>query len=133
MKCELRSANYENQMEKLELKERTKSFALAIIRLTSSLPFKREIDIISRQLLRSATSIGANYRAACRSRSKAEFISKIGIVEEETDETAYWLELLLGSRLVENEILQPLLKEVNELMAIFVAIKKTAKSQTANG
>lgn len=83
-----------------DLKERTKMFALEIIRLTEKLPKNRIADVLSRQFLRSGTSVGANYRAACRARSRADFISKMGIVEEEADETLYWLELLLGARLI---------------------------------
>jgi len=78
-----------------EMKQRTKQFALRVIKLVAALPKSREADVIGRQLLRSATSVGANYRSACRARSKADFISKIGIVEEESDESLYWLELIM--------------------------------------
>jgi len=112
-----------------ELKERTKQFALSIIRLVSSIPRKPETDVIRHQIIRSATSIGANYRAACRARSRAEFISKIGIVEEEADETAYWLELLNESGLAKPAQVTKLLEEARELVAIFSASRRTAKSR----
>jgi four helix bundle protein len=83
-----------------ELKGRTKAFALRSIRLIEALPKTRTADVIGRQLLRAATSVGANYRAACRARSPAEFAYKIGVVEEEADESAYWLELLVESHLL---------------------------------
>ena len=85
-----------------ELKKRTKAFALRIIKFTEALPRTRAIDVMSKQLLRSATSVAANYRAACRARSQADFISKIGITEEESDETLLWLELLYESGLVKD-------------------------------
>ena len=110
-----------------ELKERTKQVALRIVRLTSSLPNTREADVIGRQLLRSGTSVGANYRAACKARSRADFINKIGIVEEEADESMYWLELLIASDIVKTELLNPLLSEVKELTAIFTTSGRTAK------
>lgn len=98
----------------LDLKLRTKSFALRIVRLYRDLPRSEEARIIGRQILRSGTSVGANYRAACRSRSKAEFISKISVVLEEADETAFWLELLLGAGVFSNQKLSPLLEEAQE-------------------
>ena len=112
-----------------ELKERTKKFALAIIRLGSSLPRNPEADVIRHQIIRSGTSVGANYRAACRARSRAEFISKIGIVEEEADETAYWLELLNESGMGRLPQTVELLEEARELVAIFSASRLTAKSR----
>ena len=113
-----------------ELKERTKQFAIKIIKLMESLPKGKVSDVLGKQLLRSATSVGANYRAACRARSKADFISKITIVEEEADESLYWLELMAQSRLLENEHFVPLMKEADELTAIFTASGKTAKGKT---
>jgi four helix bundle protein len=98
-----------------------------VIRLTESLPKGRMGDIIGRQLLRSATSVGANYRAACRARTQVEFASKIGIVEEEADESAYWLELIVESGLLPAARVEDLLAEANELVAIFVASARTAK------
>jgi len=112
-----------------ELKGRTKSFALRVIRLIEALPKTRTADVIGRQLLRAATSVGANYRAACRARSQAEFASKIGVVEEEADECAYWLELIVESDLLPAAKVQDLLAEANELGAIFVASARTAKGR----
>jgi four helix bundle protein len=114
-------------MDSEELKLRTKMFALEIIRFTDSLPRSRAGEVLGKQLLRSATSIGANYRAACRARSKADFISKITIVEEEADESLYWLELISESKLVENDQPHHLMQEAGELTAIFTASGKTAR------
>jgi four helix bundle protein len=99
------------------------------MRLVESLPPVKSSDVLGKQLLRSATSVGANYRAACRARSKADFISKIAVVEEEADESLYWLELLDESGLAKKDDLSPLLKEADELTAIFTAAAKTAKSK----
>lgn len=114
-------------MNEDELKQRTKQFALRVIKLVTALPKSREADVIGRQLLRSATSVGANYRAACRARSKADFISKIGIVEEEADESQYWLELIGEGGLLPGERASALLKEADELTAIFCATGRSAK------
>jgi len=110
-----------------QLKERTKQFALRVIRLVNALPRSRVADVIGRQLLRSATSVGANYRAACRARSRAEFVAKLGIVEEEIDESAYWLELLIEAGIVPSARLADLVQEADELTAIIVASRKTAR------
>lgn len=111
-----------------DLKVRTKNDAIRVIKIVSSLPRTREVDILARQLVRSATSVGANYRAACRARSRADFINKIGIVEEEADETQYWLELLLESNVIRTtNSIQELLAEYKELTAIFTATGRTAK------
>jgi four helix bundle protein len=110
------------------LRMRTKQYALRIIRLFRSLPRSPEAQVLGKQLLRSGTSVGANYRAAGRARSKAEFISKIGIVVEEADETVFWLECLVESRIVKEIMLKDLLKEANELVAIFAASQRTARS-----
>ncbi len=112
-----------------EIKKRTKDFGLRVIKLIGKLPKTREADVIGRQLLRSATSVGANYRSACRARSKADFISKISIVEEEADESAYWLEMLIESKIVADNEIDGLLKEAQELTAIFAASGKTAKNR----
>src|SRR5436853_5514556 len=109
------------------LRERTKAFAVRIVRRFRALPRTRDAQVIGRQLLRSATSVGANYRAACRARSRAEFIAKLGIVLEEADE-AYWLELLLETGILDHKRLDPLLREANELTSIFVSSLRTAKS-----
>jgi four helix bundle protein len=110
-----------------ELKARTKAFALRIITLVDAMPRSQAGQTIGRQLLRSATSLGANYRAACRAQSRAEFAAKISIVIEEADETLYWLELLEESGLIASERLAQLLREANELVAIAVSSRKTAK------
>ena len=110
-----------------ELKARTKKFALDIIKLVDQLPNGRISDVLAKQLLRSATSVGANYRSACKARSKADFISKITVVEEEADESQFWLELIEGSKLSKSDTIQPLLREAKELTAIFTASGKTAK------
>jgi four helix bundle protein len=105
-----------------DLKERTKKFALNIIKLVASLPRTREADLIGRQLLKAGTSVGANYREANRARSKAEFRAKIGIVEQESDESLYWLELLKQSGIAKGRLLEELLIEADELVAIFTTI-----------
>jgi four helix bundle protein len=110
-----------------ELRNRTKRFALRIIRLFRHLPRSTEAQVLGKQLLRSGTSVGANYRAAGRSRSKAEFVSKIGIVVEGADETVFWLECLVESGIVKEELLKDLLVEANELVAIFAASHRTAR------
>jgi four helix bundle protein len=113
-------------MEK-DLEARTKRFALSVIRFSSSLPRTREGDVLARQLLRSATSIGANYREANRGVSRADFANKIGTVQKEAAETQYWLELLLDSGLAGSGNAQELLKESSELLAIFASIGKKLK------
>ena len=114
-------------MSDKDLRERTKKFALKIIQLVSSLPNTREADIIGRQLLKAGTSVGANYREANRARSKAEFRAKIGIVEQESDESLYWLEILKESRIAKRKLLEELLIEADELVAIFTTIGKKSK------
>jgi len=109
------------------MKQRTKDLALRILRLCRSLPHSDEARILGNQLLRSSTSVGANYRAACRARSRAEFISKLGVVLEEADETVFWLELLSEANVFGTEKLDGLTKEANELVSIFVASLCTAK------
>ena len=115
-----------------DLKERTKAFAIRVIRLVSSLERGQAADVIGKQLLRSATSVGANYRAARRARSQAEFIAKMGIVEEEADESLYWIELLVAANLVDEQRVQNLLDETNELLAIIVTSIRTARRNRAN-
>ena len=109
-----------------QLKDRTKQFALRVMKLVDSLPNTVKGRAIANQIIRSATSVGANYRATCRARSRAEFISKIGIVEEEADETAFWLELIVGGGLRRQKQITALLCEVNELVAIMAASRKSA-------
>ena len=112
-----------------DLRYRTKQFSLRAIRLCESLPSKPAARVIASQLLRSATSVGANYRAACRARSTADFISKIGITLEEADETVYWLELLIESGIMPHEKLGALLQEAEELVAILAASRLTASGK----
>jgi four helix bundle protein len=111
-----------------ELRARTKRFALRIIRLFQHLPKSPDAQVLGKQLLRAGTSVGANYRAAGRGRSKAEFVAKIGIVLEEADETVFWLECLQESGIVREELLVDLLQEANEIVAIFAASRRTARS-----
>ena len=115
-----------------ELKNRTKQFAIRIVRLFRSLPKTEEARIIGKQMLRSGTSVAANYRAVCRARSKAEFIAKIGIVVEEADETVLWLELLVDTDIVPENRMASLLSESNELLAIFAASQHTARKKTVH-
>jgi four helix bundle protein len=124
-------------MNEREMIARTKQFALRIMKLVGALPKSIQGRAIANQLMRSGTSVAANYRAACRSRSKAEFIAKLGTVEEEADETAFWLELIIEGSLLTTAQIQPLLIEAGEIVAITAASKKTAsatlaKSQIAN-
>lgn len=113
-------------MNEREMKQRTKRFALSILQLVSCLPRTNEGRIIANQLGRSGTSVGANYRAACRAKSRADFIAKLGIVEEESDESCYWLELIGEGQMMPSQDVEPLLREANEITAIIVASRKTA-------
>jgi len=121
-------------MDKAELLQRTKQFALRILTMADHLPKSAAGRAIGHQLIRSATSIGANYRAACRARSRAEFAAKIGVVAEEADESVYWLELIGEGGLLSAAKINPLLVEANELTAIFTAARRTSsiKPQTSN-
>ena len=114
--------------EKIDLRDRTKKFALRVVKLFCSLPNTTEAHVLGNQILRSGTSIGANYREAYRGRSKAEFISKCGESLRELEETAYWIELLVDSGIVPTVRLADLRAECDELTAIFVTILKRAKS-----
>ena len=109
-----------------ELKQRTKDFALRVVKLYQSLPKTIEAQIIGKQLFRSATSVAANYRAACRARSNAEYYSKISIVIEETDETMFWLELLWETNIVKQKLLQNLYNENEEILKIMVTSRKNS-------
>jgi four helix bundle protein len=111
-------------------KKRTKQLTLRFIKVVEALPKSRTADVIGRQLLRSGTSIGANYRAACRGKSTADVIAKLRIVEEEADESAYWMELLIESGLVPEARLSELLKETNEIVAMTVASIRTLQKRT---
>jgi len=112
-------------MTESELKQRTKDFALRVLKLIDSLPERRSARVLANQLGRSGTSVGANYRAACRSRSTAEMISRLSVVEEEADESAFWMELISEHGLVKPTKVRALLEEAGELTAIMVASRRT--------
>jgi four helix bundle protein len=114
-------------MDKIELKRRTQKFAVDVIKFIESQPSSRSLNVLINQVLRSSTSVGANYRAACKGKLTADFINKIVICEEEADESIYWFDLMEEAGLVPTAIIIPLKKEANELTAIFTAIGKTAK------
>jgi four helix bundle protein len=111
-----------------DLKGRTREYALRIIQAVRSLPTDQVAQHMGRQLLRSATSVAANYRAACRSRSRSEFVAKMGVVEEEADESVFWMELLVDAGVLPQGRVRNLLREGNELVAIAVSSKRTARS-----
>ena len=111
------------------LKVRTKKFALRVIKLVDSLPKTLAARTIGGQLIRSGTSVPANYRAACRARSNAEFIAKLGIVEEETDESAFWIEFLVDAEIIKESLVNDLLDEANQLTAIWVTSINTARGK----
>lgn len=111
-----------------DLKKRTKEFGLRIIKLSEVLPNSKVSNMICNQLLRCGTSVGANYRAACRARSKPDFISKAGISIEEADESIYWMEMLIEAEIISKERLAALLKEADEIVAILTASVKTARA-----
>src|SRR5947208_14697586 len=113
------------QQEKL--RDRTKAFAVRIVRLYRSLPYKADAQVLGKQLLRCGTAVAANYRAACRARSKAEWVAKIGIVVEEADETVFWLEMLADGEIVPQQKLQDFLQEAHELSALFTASQRSAR------
>ncbi len=112
-------------MNENEMKQRTKTFALRVLKLIEALPETRSGRIVANQLRRSGTSVGANYRAVCRARSRADMISKLSIVEEEADESAYWLEIVPEAGLMESQKTLALLREASELTAIMVASRQT--------
>ena len=116
-------------MNQQEMKARTKRFALRIIRLVSSLPNTLAANTLGKQLLRSGTSVGANYRSACRAKSTADFIFKLSIVEEEADESAYWMELLVESEIVAQSRMVDLIDEANQIVSIVVVTIKTSKQK----
>lgn len=115
-----------------DLKERTKQFSLAIINTAEQLPLSISGKVVANQLIRSGTSVGANYRAVCRSRSNKEFIAKMNIVLEEADEVCFWLELINEKKWIPSEIIDINLKEANELTAIFVSSLKTINAKLKN-
>jgi four helix bundle protein len=116
----------ESEKRSADLKARTKQFALRVMKLVDALPRTVQGRAIANQIIKSATSVAANYRAACRARSRAEFIAKIGVVEEEADESCFWLELIIDSGLLTEERIRPLLSEAGELVAIMAASRKSA-------
>ena len=119
-------AESEKVVRTADLKARTKQFALRVMKMVDALPRTIQGRTIAKQITRSATSVAANYRAACRARSRAEFIAKIGVVEEEADESCFWLELIIDSGLLTDERIRPLLSEASELVAIMAASRKSA-------
>lgn len=121
----------DDQRVKTDLGDRTKKFALAVMALVDSMNGGPKHWVLGKQLLKSGTAIGAIYREACRAESRADFIHKIGMAEKEADETCYWLELLSDSRTIDPIIVQPLLTEANELLAMLVASGRTARSRTS--
>ena len=116
-------------MDEMELKQRTKEFAHRCVKLALELPNGQLGKHIAGQLIRCSTSVAANYRASCIAQSKASFISKLSIVLEEADESAFWLEFIIDEQLLKRNLVEPLLQEANELTAIFFSSRKTAKSK----
>jgi four helix bundle protein len=116
-----------------ELKYRTKQFALRVLKLVAALPNNVQGRAVGGQLVSSGTSVASNYRAACRGRSKAEFIAKLGVVEEEADESAFWLELIIEASMLNAKLVQPLLDEANELTRIMASSRITAKTNFQHG
>jgi four helix bundle protein len=116
-------------MDEREFKNRTKRVGVRVIKLVASLPQTREADVIGRQMIRSGTAIGSNYRAACRAVSRRDMISKLGDVEEEADETLYWLEMLVESKIMAEKQLTQLMKEVDALLAMVVSSIRTMRDQ----
>ena len=119
-------------MNETEMKQRTKQFALRVLKLADALPKTRSGNAIGGQIVRSGTSVAANYRSLCRAKSRADFINKTSIVEEEADESCFWLELLVDAGLLGSRQVQPLLQEANEITAILVASRKTAAGRRAS-
>jgi four helix bundle protein len=119
-------AESERILRTADLKARTKTFALRVMKLVDAMLRTIQGRAIANQIIRSATSVAANYRGACRARSRAEFIAKLGVVEEEADETAFWLELIIDSALLTEARIHPLLTEAGELVAIMAASRKSA-------
>jgi len=135
-----RGCSPSNAMNADDLKKRTKQFALRVLKLVAALPKTVAGRAIGGQLVRSGTSVGANYRAACRGRSRAEFVAKLGVVEEEADESAYWMEVIIEGELLKPKQVEPLLNEANELTKIMAqsrisaanALARTVKRQTTS-
>jgi four helix bundle protein len=119
-------------MNEQMFRQRTKQFALRVIRVAQSLPNNMIADVISRQMVKAGTSVGANYRAACRAKSTADMIAKLQIVEEEADEAIYWLELIIEAKLMDEELLQPLMQEANEITAMIVSSIRTLQASRSS-
>ena len=117
-------------MDKIQLQSRTKNFALRVFKMVEKLPKSKGVEVIIYQLIKASTSVAANYRAACRAKSRADFINKLKIVEEESDESLFWLEFIADLNLMDFKLLDNLLKEANELVAIFTASVKTSKNKS---
>lgn len=115
-----------------DLKRRTKAFALRIIRLVETLPAAGAAEVIGGQLIRCGTSVGANYRAACRAKSQAGFVARMGVAEEDADESIYWMELLAESRLIQKERVEDLMDEADQLVSIFASSINTARGGQHN-
>ena len=115
-------------MDKVQLQNRTKIFAIRVFKMVEKLPRTRGSEVISHQLLKASSSVAANYRAVCRAKSKADFINKLKIVEEESDESLFWLEFIESLELIQKKLLEDLIKEANELVSIFTAALKTSKT-----
>jgi four helix bundle protein len=120
-------------VDEQEFKKRTKELALRVIKLVGALPKNTVSDVVGKQLIRSGTSVGANYRAACRARSTADLIAKLRIVEEEADECLYWIELIVEAKLVDATNLRSIMSETNEILAMTVASIKTLMARNPTG
>ncbi len=127
--CGVRNAELNNSSQDSALAKRTKQFAIDVIQFVEQLPKGRTADVIARQLLRAGTSVGANYRSACRAKSRADFVAKMGIVEEEADETSYWFELLVEAHILPQERVADLMKASDAIVAMSVASIRTARGQ----
>jgi four helix bundle protein len=115
-------------MNEIEMKQRTKQFTLRVLKLADAIPKSRSGNTVANQLVRSGSSVGANYRALCRAKSRADFVHKTAVIEEEADESCFWLEIIIEAGLLSASRVQPLLIEANELTAIIVATRKTASA-----
>ncbi len=119
-------------MDKIQLQKRTKSFAVRIFKMVEKLPKSKGTEVIAYQIIKASSSVAANYRAVCRAKSKADFIHKLKIVEEEADESLFWLEFIEDLELMRKGLLKELIKEADELVSIFTAALKTSKAKYKN-
>ncbi len=115
-------------MDKIQLKNRTKNFAIRVFKMVEKLPKSKGSEVITCQIIKTSSSVAANYRAVCRAKSKADFINKLKIVEEESDESLFWLKFIEDLELIQKKLLKDLIKEANELVSIFTAALKTSKT-----